>query len=276
MAKTIVSNKKNAPKIPKSLLRAQTPPAPPKAPLPWNPLKAAAAPLPGVSQTLATFQISELAQFTKESTYDSNASTMFHLFYVGRDNVHEILKYVLSRVTVSLFLNMYSFDDQELNDIIFAKATDPTITVLITLDKSQSGNATEQTLLASDIAKNPAAYNTHFVIGDSSTGQITHTKGFVADGKVAGEGSTNWSKTGEGIYLPGSIQAGGTGYKAQNNTQSIIMDPDTVSRFAAELIAEHLAAQVYAQNNPPKPAPPQTITAPPQPTTTQKIKRSSK
>src|ERR1700722_10944566 len=92
------------------------------------------------TQSLAGFQLAELAQYTKEKAYDSNASQMFHLFYVGRDDVHDILKYVLSRVTVSLYLNMYGYDDAELNDIIFAKALDPSITMLITLDKSQTGS----------------------------------------------------------------------------------------------------------------------------------------
>jgi hypothetical protein len=196
----------------------------------------------GTGQNLATFQISELAQYTKEKAYDTNASTMFHLFYVGRDDVHDILKYVLSRVTVSLYLNMYGYDDAELNDIIFAKALDPSVTMLITLDESQSNSNTEKQLLNSDIAKNPTAYNTHFVIGNSATNQISHTKGFVADGKVAGEGSTNWSTSGEGVFVV-TGQPGGPGYKAQNNTQSIIMDPDTISRFTAELIAEHMAAK---------------------------------
>ena len=100
-------------------------------------------------------------------------------------------------------------------------------------------------LFRSDIAKNPTAYNTHFVVGNSATNQISHTKGFIADGKVAGEGSTNWSVSGEGTFVI-SGAPGGTGYKAQNNTQSIITDPDTISRFTAELIAEHMAAQAQA------------------------------
>jgi len=195
--------------------------------------------VPGAS--LQTFNLLELAQFTKEKAFSGTASLDFHLFYVGRDDVHDILKYVLSRVTVSLYMNMYGYDDAELNDIVFAKAMDPSITVLITLDKSQTGSKTEKSLLNSDIAKNPTAYNTHFVVGDSATQQISHTKGFVADGKVAGEGSTNWSTSGEGIFVI-SGQPGGAGYKAQNNTQSIITDPDTISRFTAELIAEHMAA----------------------------------
>ena len=39
---------------------------------------------------------------------------------------------------------------------------------------------------------------------------------------------------------------GGAGYKAQNNTQSIITDPDTISRFSSELVAEHMVAQKQA------------------------------
>jgi hypothetical protein len=122
---------------------------------------------------------------------------------------------------------------------------DPNITVMITLDKSQAGGMHEKQLLASDLAQNSAAYNTSFVIGESATKQISHTKGFVADGKVAAEGSTNWSSSGEGTFVI-VTEPGGTGYKAQNNTQSIITDPDTISRFTAELIAEHMSARATA------------------------------
>ncbi len=194
------------------------------------------------SQSLQTFSLLDLQQYTQEGAYASTASKDFHLFYVGRDDVHDILKHVLSRVSVSLYLNMFGYDDDELNDILMAKALDPSITMLITLDQSQAGSVHEKRLLDSDVAKNPTAYNTHFVIGQSATHQISHTKGFVADGKVAGEGSTNWSTSGEGTFVI-SGKAGGTGYVAQNNTQSIITDPDSISRFTAELIAEHTAAQ---------------------------------
>jgi hypothetical protein len=201
------------------------------------------------SQSLQTFDLLELQQFTLEKTYSKDASKDFHLFYVGRDDVHDILKYVLSRVSVSLYLNMFGYDDAELNDILMAKATDPNITMLITLDKSQTGSITEKNLLALDRQKNLPAFNTHFVIGQSPTDQISHTKGFVADGKVAGEGSTNWSTSGEGVFVV-TGKPGGSGYKAQNNTQSIITDPDTISRFTAELIAEHIAAQHAAMHDP--------------------------
>jgi hypothetical protein len=194
------------------------------------------------TQSLQTFLLHDLAQFTKEAAYSTIASKDVHLFYVGRDDVHDLLKYILSRVTMSLYLNMFGFDDSELNNILMQKALNPAVTMLITLDKSQAGGVHEKALLAADQAYNLAAYNTHFVIGESATHQISHTKGFVADGRLAAEGSTNWSTSGEGTFVI-TGKPGGPGYVAQNNTQSVITDPDTIVRFQTELIAEHMIAQ---------------------------------
>ena len=205
--------------------------------------------------TLQTFTLHELAQFTKEAAYSTNASKDVHLFYVGRDDVHDILKYVLSRVSISLYLNMFGFDDDELNNILMTKALDASVNMMITLDKSQAGGVHEKALLAADQKYNLAAYNTHFVLGESATHQISHTKGFVADGRVAAEGSTNWSSSGEGTFVVKGAP-GGAGYQAQNNTQSIITDPDTIVRFQTELISEHMTALAQQQAAaPPQPAP---------------------
>jgi hypothetical protein len=204
--------------------------------------------------SLQRFDLLDLQPYTQEKVFATTASKDFHLFYVGRDDVHDILKHVLSRVSVSLYLNMFGFDDEELNDILMKIALDDSITMLVTLDKSQAGGRHEKRLLDADREHNLALFNTHvvtkthlheIVIGQSATHQISHTKGFVADGRVAGEGSTNWSDAGEGTFVVKGVP-GGPKYKAQNNTQSIITDPDTVSRFSAELVAEHLIAQKQA------------------------------
>jgi hypothetical protein len=192
--------------------------------------------------SLQKFDLLDLAKHTAEGEYSPNASKDFHLFYVGRDNVHEILKQILSNVTVSLYMNMFGFDDNELNDVIMKLVHDPLITVVITLDKSQAGGVHERKLLESDAAKDPIGYSTHFVIGNSATHQISHTKGFVADGIIGGEGSTNWSTSGEGTFVVKG-HAGGIGYRAQNNTQTIFTCPDAVTRFQAQLLTEHLAAK---------------------------------
>ena len=210
-----------------------------------------------LTQSLQDFVLTDLQQFTREGVYSNTASKDFHLFYVGRDNVHEILKYVLSRTSVSLYLNMFGYDDDELNDIIMQKINDPAVTVLITLDQSQASGVHEKALLAKDQAGDLANFNSHVVVGQSATHQISHTKGFVSDGKVGGEGSVNWSASGEGQFPNGAWQvtgvktpagpvAGVAGFKAQNNTQSIFTDADTINRFQTELIAEHVVAQKQA------------------------------
>jgi hypothetical protein len=207
------------------------------------------------SVSLQRFDLTDLQPYTQEKVYATSASKDFHLFYVGRDDVHDILKHVLSRVSVSLYLNMFGFDDDELNDILMKIALDATVTMLVTLDKSQAGGKHEKTLLDLDRQHNLALFNTHFVtkthvqefvVGQSATHQISHTKGFVADGRVAGEGSTNWSASGEGAAVGGVFNVKAKGFKAQNNTQSIITDPDTISRFSSELVAEHMIAQKQA------------------------------
>jgi hypothetical protein len=197
---------------------------------------------PGHAPSLQRFALEDLAPFTKEGAFSKDASRDFHLFYVGRDDVHGILKYLLSRATTSLYLNMFGYDDEELNAECMRCASDPSVTTVITLDKSQAGGRHERAILRADHRKDPVAFNTHVVIGQSATHRITHTKGGVLDGRVGFEGSTNWSAAGEGTFVVKGMP-GGPGYKAQNNTLAVFTDPDTITRFTAELVAEHLAAR---------------------------------
>ena len=196
--------------------------------------------------SLANFTLDELAQYTSEAAFSPHSSKDFRLFFVGRDDVHRILRHVLAQVKVSLYLNMFGYDDEDLNDLVMGIVHDPKIVCLITLDKSQAGGVHEKRLLQSDAAKDPEGFNTHFVLGQSATHQISHTKGFVADGLVGAEGSTNWSPQGEGTFVVKGAP-GGKGYRAQNNTQTVFTCPDAVSRFQAQLIAEHMAAQQAAK-----------------------------
>jgi hypothetical protein len=223
-------------------------PIAPTSPPPTPPKSTITNAIDDPSVSLQRFDLLDLQPYTQEKVYATTASKDFHLFYVGRDDVHGILKHVLSRVSVSLYLNMFGFDDDELNEILKKIAVDPTITMLVTLDKSQASGAHEKALLDADRKLDLALFNTHVAIGQSLTHQISHTKGFVADGKVAGEGSTNWSVSGEGAAAGGTFNTKAPGFKAQNNTQSIITDPDTISRFTAELIAEHMIAQQQASD----------------------------
>jgi len=92
-------------------------------------------------------------------------------------------------------MNMFGYDDDQLNQLLFALAQDPTVMVQVTLDKSQASGVHEKKILASDVAADPAAFAADFAVGQSATHQISHTKGGVLDGIVAFEGLTRPKKT---------------------------------------------------------------------------------
>lgn len=185
---------------------------------------------------LARFTLDSLAEFKREKQFDANDSTDFRVFYVGRDDVHGVLKCLLGRCSRSLYLNMFGYDDDELNAIIQHLIESDHVYVQGTLDKSQAGGVHEKKILAgwSD------AVRSSFAVGQSATHQISHTKGGVLDGKVAFEGSTNWSASGEGTIV--AADGSNVGRKAQNNTLTVYTNPVEVALFTAELNEEHAVA----------------------------------
>lgn len=221
--------------------------------------------------TLNTFTLDDLARFTREGSFAAGDSPDFRVLYVGRDDVHGALKYLLARCSRSLRLNMFGYDDDELDQIIRHLVESEHVYVQGTLDKSQASGVHERRILAgwSDEVRNS------FAIGQSATHQISHSKGGVIDGLVAWEGSTNWSASGEGtgIVLPdpaeqearhaGLVEAGvkaglpeevarihaervypkqPAGFKAQNNTLAVYTHPVEIAKFTAELDEEHTTA----------------------------------
>ncbi len=188
--------------------------------------------------SLNTFTLDALAQYTPEGAFPANDSSDFRVFYVGRDDVHSILLKLFTAVTLSVKMNMFGYDDDELNLQLWKLAENPSVVVQVTLDKSQSGGVHEKKILAADIAADAAKYAASFVVGQSETHQISHTKGGILDGVVAFEGSTNWSASGEGagIQLKGAQQAG---WKAQNNTLAVYTNPIEIAKFSARLDYEH-------------------------------------
>jgi hypothetical protein len=121
------------------------------------------------SESLQRFDLADLQQYTQEKVYANTASSDLHLFFVGRDDVHSILKHVLSRVSVSLYLNMFGYDDPELNEILIKISQDSTITMLVTLDKSQASGPHEKALIEEFESKDRSGFNTHVAIGQSAT-----------------------------------------------------------------------------------------------------------
>jgi hypothetical protein len=164
-----------------------------------------------------------------------------YLFFVGHDDVHGILHYLIPKETLWLKLNMFGFDDQELNDDIMSLFKNPSVKVQISLDKSQAGGVHERTILEADKSKDPTDFSNSFCILQSATHQISHTKGGVLLSQSIGfEGSTNWSSSGEGtgISLKADVK-NPAGFKAQNNTLLVSTNPIFIARFTARLDAEH-------------------------------------
>lgn len=183
--------------------------------------------------TLQTFQLNDLARFTRERSFAPNDSEDFRVLYVGRDDVHGALAWVLSCCARSLKLNMFGYDDDALNAIIAGLIDNQHVYVQGTLDKSQAGGVHERKIIA---GWDPAVRSS-FAVGQSATHQISHTKGGVIDGVLAWEGSTNWSGSGEGTIL--AADGSDTGRKAQNNTCAFYVNPVEVTKFAEELDEEH-------------------------------------
>jgi hypothetical protein len=202
---------------------------------------------PATPDTLQLFTLDELAQYTREGAFGPTASPDFRVFYVGRDDVHGVLVHLFTRVRLSVKMNMFGYDDDQLNGILFDIVKDPTVMVQVTLDKSQASGKHEKAILDSDEANNPAAYAADFAVGQSDTRQISHTKGGVLDGIVAFEGSTNWSSSGEGVGITLGAAKQHPGFKAQNNTLAVFVNPYEIAKFSARLDYEHGVAARQGQ-----------------------------
>jgi hypothetical protein len=207
---------------------------------------------PPSSDTLQTFTLDDLAQYTREGAFGPTASSDFRVFYVGRDDVHGVLVHLFSRVRLSAKLNMFGYDDDQLNQILIDLVHDPTVMVQVTLDKSQASGAHEKAILNSDVANDPTGYAADFAVGQSDTHQISHTKGGVLDGIVAFEGSTNWSSSGEGTGILLTEAKQHPGFKAQNNTLAVYVNSYEIAKFSARLDYEHGVAVHQAKPAPAK------------------------
>jgi hypothetical protein len=66
-------------------------------------------------QTLQQFILDDLAVYTAEQAFGPTASADFRVFYVGRDDVHGVLTHLFTRVSLSVKMNMFGYDDDELS-----------------------------------------------------------------------------------------------------------------------------------------------------------------
>jgi phosphatidylserine/phosphatidylglycerophosphate/cardiolipin synthase-like enzyme len=140
------------------------------------------------------FDWSELGRYKAAGRFLDGYPEDVRTFYSPVDDVHGVLSSLLASTQKSIVLNMYGYDDDELNDIIMSKLKDEHIYVQMSLDKSQAGGVHERQLLAKwshDLIGNSIA------IGESTRGAISHMKIVIVDGVYTVRGSTNWSLAGE-------------------------------------------------------------------------------
>lgn len=185
-------------------------------------------------------RLAVLGQFTPSGVLTPGYGDHY-LFFVGHDDVHGILHYLIPKETLWLKINMFGYDDDDLNQDIMNLFKNPSIRVQISLDKSQSGGVHEKMILDADAQKDPTDFSNSFCILQSATHQISHTKGGVLlSQNIAFEGSTNWSASGEGTGISlKSDTKNPAGFKAQNNTLLVSTNPIFISRFTAQLDSEH-------------------------------------
>jgi phosphatidylserine/phosphatidylglycerophosphate/cardiolipin synthase-like enzyme len=117
-------------------------------------------------------------------------------FFAPRDDVHGLLVALLGSAQHSIVVNMFGYDDDELNGIIQSKLADEKVYVQMSLDRSQAASsAHEKQILARWCNE---AFGNSITIGTSSVhNAISHLKIVIVDGVYTVKGSTNWSLSGQ-------------------------------------------------------------------------------
>jgi phosphatidylserine/phosphatidylglycerophosphate/cardiolipin synthase-like enzyme len=142
----------------------------------------------------APFDWNDLGRYKASGKFLDGYPPGVRTFYSPVDNVHGVLASLLASTQKSIVLNMYGYDDDELNDIILAKLSSERVYVQMSLDKSQAGGVHERELLKK--WQNKQIGNS-IAIGHSTAGAISHLKIVIVDGVYTVRGSTNWSLSGE-------------------------------------------------------------------------------
>jgi phosphatidylserine/phosphatidylglycerophosphate/cardiolipin synthase-like enzyme len=144
--------------------------------------------------SLTPFNWNELGQYKVGGRFLDGYPDDIRTFYSPVDQIHSVLRALLASTQKSIVINMYGYDDADLNDIILEKLKDGQVFVQMSLDKSQAAGKQEKGLLEKwqyDLIGNSIA------IGHSTKGAISHMKILIVDGIYTVRGSTNWSLGGE-------------------------------------------------------------------------------
>jgi phosphatidylserine/phosphatidylglycerophosphate/cardiolipin synthase-like enzyme len=143
----------------------------------------------------APFAWGDLAKYKAEGRFLDGYPDDQRTFFSPRDHVHDLLVALLSSAQHSIVVNMFGYDDDELNKIIQGKLADEHVYVQMSLDRSQASGVHEKQILASWAND---AFGNSIAIGTSSVhNAISHLKIVIVDGVYTVKGSTNWSLSGE-------------------------------------------------------------------------------
>jgi phosphatidylserine/phosphatidylglycerophosphate/cardiolipin synthase-like enzyme len=143
----------------------------------------------------AEFVWDDLAQYKAEKRFLDGYPAEQRSFFSPRDSIHPMLASLLASAQHSLVLNMYGYDDEELDDLIRGKLDSKHVYVQMSLDKSQAGGVHEKVLLEK---WSNDEFGNSIAIGTSEVHHaISHLKVLIVDGVYTITGSTNWSISGE-------------------------------------------------------------------------------
>ena len=158
--------------------------------------KTPATPSPTPPVAGAVFNWADLAQYKLEKRFLDGDPADIKTFWAGRDDVHGLLRDVLRSAQHSIVLNMFGYDDEELDAIIRQKLSQEHVYVQMSLDSTQARGVHEAEILK--LWANNGVGNS-IAIGTSAKHAISHLKLLIVDGVYTVTGSTNWSASGEGL-----------------------------------------------------------------------------
>jgi phosphatidylserine/phosphatidylglycerophosphate/cardiolipin synthase-like enzyme len=136
-----------------------------------------------------------LDRFKRDGRFIAHYPPNVKSFYSPDDDIHGLLQSLIGSAEQSIVLNMFGYDDEDLDSIIKSKLTNEHVYVQMSLDRSQSKSGkTERQILA---AWKNEYFGNSIAIGTSSKHAISHLKMVIVDGIYTVKGSTNWSLGGE-------------------------------------------------------------------------------
>lgn len=157
------------------------------------------------------------------------------------DGIHRLLVDIVDSARHSIVLNMFGYDDDEIDERIRAKAACPDIYVQISLDSSQAGGVHERAILA---RWGNDRIGTSIAIGRSIKRAISHLKVLIVDGLYVVSGSTNWSYAG--------ARGGSGGEDRQDNELIVCRSAIVAAQYRSILDVNHDAMLAQMRGTPKK------------------------